>query len=181
MKQILLLLALCAALPVFGQKKKIEALHLTNGLLIGQIDNVEDRYSLEIILTQMFVAAKVKSTSSLNVLKQGSDAIMLASDSMQQMMTAKGIDTYVLVSVRGYDRRFKVSEKQDDFQTALQASSLFDLYRQDITSVSIEFKFYRGGQFIAGDIIKCGNISDRETVLKRLTNKVEKRLYKKWM
>lgn len=180
MKNILILLTLCVALPAFGQKKKMSELHLTNALVIGQIDNIEDRYSLEIILTQMFNSAKIKTMPSLNVLKQGADAIILASDSMQQMLSAKGIDTYVLVSVRGYDRRFKVSEKQDDFHTALEGSSLFDLYRQDITSISIEFKFYRGGQFVAGEIIKCGNISDRETVLKRLTNKLEKRISKRW-
>lgn len=180
MKQVLLLLILCLTLPAFGQKKKMTELHLTNALIIGQIDNVEDRYSLEIILTQMFTAAKIKSMPSLNVLKQGSDAVVLATDSVQQMLAAKGIDTYALVCVRGYDRRFKVSEKQDDFRTALEGSSLFDLYRQDITSVSIEFKFYRQGQYVGGDILKCGNISDRETVLKRISNKLEKRIYKKW-
>lgn len=180
MKNILILLILCTTLPVFAQKKKMPDLHLTNALIIGQIDNIEDRYSLEIILTQMLTSSKIKSIPSLNVLKQGSDAIVLATDSVQQMMATKGIDTYMLVTVRGYDRRFKISEKQDDFRTALEGSSLFDLYRQDITSVSLEFKFFRAGQYVYGDIIKCGNISDRETVLKRLSSRLEKRIYKKW-
>jgi len=161
-------------------KKKKTRINLSNVLVIGQIDNSEDRYSLEINLTQMFTAGGVKTMPSLNILKMGGDAVILASDSMQQVVASKGIDTYVIVSVRGYDRRFKVSAKQQNFSEALEAASLFDLYRQDIVSISFEFKFFRGGEFVHGDIIKCGNISDRETVLKRFRSKVTKKIEKKW-
>ncbi|OFZ60564.1 MAG: hypothetical protein A3D92_06750 [Bacteroidetes bacterium RIFCSPHIGHO2_02_FULL_44_7] len=177
-KILILFLLVGAAMPAMGQKKT--DLHLTNVIVIGQLDNAEDRYSLEINLTDMFSASGVKTMPSLNALKIGSDAIVLAEDSMQQKLAAKGFDTYALVSVRGYDRRFKVSAKQDDFRTALQGSSLFDLYRQDIVSISFEFKFFRNGQFVAGEMVKCGNISDRETVLKRFRSKVEKLIQKKW-
>ena len=161
-------------------KKKKTSIDLTNVLVIGQLDNSEDRYSLEINLTQMFTSAGVKTIPSLNILKLGGDAIILASDSMKQILASQGIDTYVIVSVRGYDRRFKVSAKQQNFSEALEAASLFDLYRQDIVSISFEFKFFRGGEFVHGDIIKCGNISDRETVLKRFRSKVTKKIGKKW-
>lgn len=177
-KILILLLLVGAAAPAFGQKKT--PLTLTNVVVIGQLDNAEDRYSLEINLTDMFSSNGIKTMPSLNALKIGSDAIALAEDSIQQKMAAKGFDTYVLVSVRGYDRSFKVSAKQDDFKTALEGSSLFDLYRQDIVSISFEFKFFRNGQFVAGEMVKCGNISDRETVLKRFRTRVEKIIQKKW-
>ncbi len=187
MKQLITLLLLLVTLsPVFAQetatkeKKKKTQLHLTNALVIGQIDNSEDRYTVEINLTDMLTRNGVKTIPSLNVLKLGSDAIVLATDSMQQKMAAKGIDTYVLVSVRGYDRKFKVSEKQDDFKTALEGASLFDLYRDDIVSISFEFKFFRNGQFVYGEIVKCGNVGDRESVMKKFRSKVEKRIVKKW-
>jgi len=110
----------------------------------------------------------------------GSDSQLLATDSMIQNMKAQGMDTYLLVSVRGYDRRYKVSEKQEDLSVAIKAGSLFDLYRLDIVSISFEFKFYRDGKFVYGDMIKCGNVGDRSTVIKRFRKKVTKRLDKKW-
>jgi hypothetical protein len=68
-------------------------LKLKNALVIGQLDKQEDRYSLEINLTEMLSEAGVKSMPSLNVLKLGSDASILASDSVQKVLAAKGIDT----------------------------------------------------------------------------------------
>ena len=167
--------------PKKEKKKKKQKLNLTNALIIGQLDNAEDRYSLEINLTEMFTSNGVKSIPSLNIMKLGGDAIILASDSVKQLMAAKGIDTYVLVSVRGYDRRFRVSDRRDDLETALSATSLFDLFRADIVSISFEFKFFRDGKYVYGDMIKCGNVSDRETVLKRFRAKAGKRLSKKWV
>ena len=163
----------------FGQKQ--QPLNLSNALVIAQLDNPEDRYSLEINLTEILSSNGIKTVPSLNILKLGADSEILASDSVTKLMAAQGIDTYVLATVRGYDRKFKVSKKQDDFKSAVTLGGLFDLYRMDIVSISFEFKFYREGKFVYGDIVKCGNISDRQTVLKRLRKKVTKRVSKKWM
>lgn len=163
----------------FGQSKK-QKLNLTNAVVVGQLDNPEDRYSLEINLAQVLSDNGVKAVPSLNVMKMGGDPQILASDSLMKIMSDKGIDTYLLASVRGYDKKFKKSEKNDDFTTALSVGSLFDLYRQDIVSISFEFKFYRNGECVFSDIVKCGNISDRTTVLKRFVKKVNKRIVKKW-
>jgi hypothetical protein len=114
------------------------------------------------------------------MMKLGSDASMLATDSIQRLVTAKGIDTYVIVSVRGFDRRFKPSVRKDDLNTALGAGSLFPIYREEVVSVSFEFLFYRNGQFVASDIVKCGNVSERDTVIKRFRKKLTKRIVKKW-
>lgn len=163
-----------------GAAQKKQPLHLKNCVVIGQLDDPNDRYALEINLTDLLVTNGVKTIPSLNMLKLGGDAIVLASDTLQQQLLAKGVDTYMLVSVRGYDRRFKVSEYQPDLKEALEATSLFNLYREDIVSVSIEFKFYRNNKFVYGDMVKCGNIGTREEVIKRLRNKLEKRIGKKW-
>ena len=163
----------------FGQKQ--QPLNLSNALVIAQLDNPEDRYSLEINLTEILSSVGIKTVPSLNILKLGADSQILASDSVAQLMASQGIDTYVLATVRGYDRKFKVSKNQDDFKSAVTLGGLFDLYRMDIVSISFEFKFYREGKFVYGDIVKCGNISDRQTVLKRLRKKVTKRVSKKWV
>lgn len=168
-------------LPTFAQKDKKGGLNLKNVLIIGQVDTAEDRYSLEINLTDLFSRYKVKTIPSLNVLKLGSDARELAGDSLQQIVKAKGIDTYVIVSVLGYDRKFKVTNPKDDFETALNQASFYELYRPDIVSISFQFKFFRDGKCIHAEVIKCGNVGSRQTVIKRMRKSVSKQLEKKWL
>jgi hypothetical protein len=163
-----------------GYFAQLSELHLTNALVVGQLDKPEDRYTVEINLTEMLTNAGIKAVPSLNMMKLGSDASMLATDSIQRLVAAKGIDTYVIVSVRGFDRRFKPSLRKDDLNTALGAGSLFPIYREEVVSVSFEFLFYRKGQFVASDIVKCGNVSERDTVIKRFRKKLAKRIVKKW-
>jgi hypothetical protein len=177
MKQLFLLLVLFTAQLSFAQKTDI---NLTNALVIGQLDKQEDRYSIEINVTELLTEAGIKAIPSLNVMKLGSDASNLASDSLQKIVAAKGIDTYVLVSVRGYDRKFKRSERNDDLATALNSGNLFPLFRDEVVSVSFEFLFYRNGQYLGSDIVKCGNVSDRDSVIKRFRKAVAKRIVKKW-
>ena len=179
MKKYIYLFVLLATVNVsFAQKVK---LGLKNAVVIGQLDNAEDRYSLEINLTELLTSRGVKTVPSLNIMKMGSDSQLFASDSMTQVLKAKGIDTYILVSVRGYDRKFKPSTSKDNLFKSLELGSLFNLYQPDIVSVSFEFKFFRNGEFVMSDIVKCANVSDRETVLKRFRNKVGKRISSKWL
>lgn len=173
----LILLVLFIAPSVFAQKQEI---NLKNALVIGQLDKQEDRYSIEINVTEMLTDAGIKAVPSLNMMKFGSDASLLATDSLQKMVAAKGIDTYVLVSVRGYDRKFKPSERNDSLDVALNAGNLFPIYRDEVVSVSFEFLFYRNGQFIGSDIVKCGNVSDRDSVIKRFRKGTTKKINKRW-
>jgi hypothetical protein len=153
---------------------------LKNALVIGQLDKPEDRFSVEINVTELFSSNGIKAMPSLNVLKLGSSAELLATDSIKNSLTAKGIDTYVLVFVRGYDKNFKPTDRKDDLITTLNSGSLFPIYRDEVTSVSFEFLFYRNGQMVASDIIKCSNVADRDAVVRKLRKGVEKRLKKKW-
>jgi hypothetical protein len=177
MKNLTLLLLLIVAVNVQAQKESIQ---LKNALVVGQLDKAEDRYSVEINLTELLTEAGVKAIPSLNILKMGSDASIIATDSIQKLIAAKGIDTYILVSVRGYDKKFKKTHRKDELKTALDAGNLFPIYRDEIVSVSFEFMFYRNGQFIGTDIVKCGNVSSRDTVIKRFRKSVAKRIVKKW-
>ena len=180
MKLILMVCVALISLEGMAQKEKKAELKLKNALVIGQLNNPEERYTVEINVTELLSSNGIKTLPSLNILKLGGDSQVLATDSMVQLIKSKGIDTYLLVSVRGYDRKFKPSTIKDNFEKAVSVGSLFDLYRQDIVSVSFEFKFFRGGEYVFGDVIKCGNISDRSTVIKRLRKKLIKRIPKKW-
>ena len=161
-------------------KKKKTSIYLNNTLVIGQMDTPEDRYSIEITLTEMLARKGVKAVPSLNVLKLGSDARSLATDSIQKIVAEKGVDTYCIVTIRGFDRRYPVSNSADDFATALNQASFFDLYRTDAVSISFQFKFFRDNKCVHSEIVKCGNIGSRETVIKRFRKKVGKRIKKSW-
>lgn len=184
MYRLLILTLILLPLTVIGQESqegKKTQLNLTNALVIGQMDKQEDRYSIEVSVVDLFKQAKIKAMPSLNVMKIGSNALILASDSITNSLQAKGIDTYCLISVRGYDKKFKVTQNQPNLKESLQVGSLFEMYYPDVVSVSFEFKFYRGGEFVFGDIIKCGNVGAREDVMKKLRKKISKKLVKKWV
>ncbi len=169
-----------ALLFVFSVGAQTKNLNLKNGLVIGQLDRSEDRYSVEIALTELLSQNGVKAIPSLNILKVGADVYHLENDSIIQLVNQKGIDTYITISVRGYDKRYKLAKNHSNFKTAVRESHLFPLYKDEILSISFEFTFYRNGQFVATDIIRCGNISSREDVLKQLKKKLKRRITK-WM
>lgn len=151
-----------------------------NVLVVGQMDTPEDRYSIEINLAEMFSSKNVKAIPSLNILKMGNDARLLASDSIQKIVAAKGVDTYCIVSIRGFDRKYAIANMSDDFATSLDQASFFELYRTDAVSVSFQIKFFRNNTCVHAEIVKCGNIGSRETVVKRFRKKVQKRINKAW-
>lgn len=177
MKTILIILLSFISLTGISQVKDLQ---LSNALVVAQMDKPQERYAIESNLTDLFIQNGIKALPSLNYYKMGGSGAVLASDSMKQVLSAQGIDTYVLVTVRGYDRKFKPSERRESLTDKLEEGNLYELYRLDIVSISFEFTFYRNGEFIGNDVVKCGNISDRETVLKRFRKKVSKRIYKKW-
>lgn len=153
-------------------------LNLKNVLIIGQLDKADDRYSIEIALTELLANAGVKAIPSLNILKTGAEIKELSKDSIQKIVTSKGIDTYMTVNVRGFDKKFKLAQNHDNLVTALNTTHLFPLYRDEIVNISFEFTFYREGQFMGTDIVKCNNVSSRDTVLKRFRKKTAKRILK---
>src|SRR5690554_352597 len=87
---------------VWAQKN--DELKLRNVLVVAQQDDLSDRYSVEVALLELFKSYDVKTIASLNVLKQGGSADILLADTTRQELKEKGIDTYLLVSVRGYNR-----------------------------------------------------------------------------
>lgn len=176
MKHFIALFFVCLG---FCSNAQEESLNLTNALIVGQLDKEDDRFSIEINLAEFFGERGIKALPSLNILKQGADLSKLANDSLQNALKAKGIDTYMLVSVRGYDRKFKPTTGRENFEEALNYGTLFSLYRSESVSVTFEIHIYRNNQLVKSQIIKCGNISSRESVLKRLRKKLDRKM-KKW-
>lgn len=179
MKQLTFLTALLFL--VFTATAQTDTLKLRNALVVSNIDNQEDRFTLEVAISEMLSAQGIKNGVSLNIIKQGGDPQVLMTDSIAAVLNAKGINTMMLVSIRGYDKRFRPTEKQYSLAEDLSSSNLFTLYKDDIVSVTLEFHFYRDGKLVGSDLLKLGSISSREGVMKKLRKKLPKRIRKDWM
>ena len=157
-----------------------QSLKLNNAIVIAQFDKAEDRYALEVTITELLTQYKIKAMPSLNLLKQGADASVLVDDTLQRNLKTAGYDTYLVVNVRGYDRTFKPATQKISFSEMLDMTSIYHLYRDEATSVSFEFTFFRNNEVVQRNILKCGNISDRNSVLKRFRKKLPKIIEKDW-
>ena len=109
-----------------------QSLKLSNAIVIAQFDKAEDRYALEVTITELFTQYKIKAMPSLNLLKQGADASVLVDDTLQRDLRKVGYDTYLVVNVRGYDRTFKPATQKISFAEMLDMTSIYHLYREQI-------------------------------------------------
>lgn len=169
-------LLLIVSTLTFSQKKHIQ---LTNGLLVAQLDRPEEKFTLEINLAELFSAENVKVVPSLNLLKQGEVASVLVSDSVTNILKSKNIDTYILVSVRGFDKNFRLSSHFEPLSNELASSHLFPLFRDDILSVTFEFTLYRNNEVVANELLRIKNVDSKDKVMKKLRKKLPK-LISKW-
>jgi hypothetical protein len=102
------------------------------------------------------------------------------SDSLTQVLQAKGINTLMLVSVRGFDSRFKPSSGKMTLADDLDADNLFPIYKEDISSVTFEFHFYREGNLVYTDMLRVAGVSSRDKLVKKLHKKLEKKVVSNW-
>lgn len=164
----------------FGQAK-FAPLKLNNALVVSHLDKESDQFSLEIAVSDVLSRSRVKNTVSLNVLKAGGDPQVLMTDSLTQLLKTKGINTLMLVSVRGFDNRFRPSTGNMTLAEDLAADNLFPIYKEDIVSVTFEFHFYRDGKLVYADLLKIGGAGSRDKVLRKFRKKLAKRVQKSWM
>lgn len=160
---------------------QVDEFKLENALVVAQQDKQEDRYSLEVALIQLFNSYDIKTKASLNVIKQGGSPNILLNDSVQKSLKSQGIDTYMLVSVRGFDKRYKTSKKIKPLEDEIDAGHLFPIYRESAASVTFSFTFYKNGKPVHHELIRTGTVGSRDAVLKKLLRKVDRALRKDWM
>ncbi len=89
-----------------------QTLGLKNALVISQMDKQSDRFSIEVAVSEILTSEGIKNALALNLIKQGGDPQIILSDSIKNGLATKGIDTYMLISVRGYDKKFKASTQK---------------------------------------------------------------------
>ncbi|MFA5574322.1 MAG: hypothetical protein WC994_04640 [Brumimicrobium sp.] len=163
----------------FGQKGN--SLNLKNVLVVAQQDDISDRYSMEGAMIRLLNQYNIKTKAALNIIKEGGSPNILLSDSIQNSLKEEGIDTYLLISVRGFDNKFKVTENIQSMEVELNAGHLFPLYREGASNVTFSFIFYRDGEPIYHELIRVKNTGSKDNVIKKLLKKVQKNLDKKWL
>jgi len=163
------------------QQLQAQQVKLTNAVVISQFDKEEDRYAMQALMADLLKSYQIKALPVMNVLKQGEDLQHLLQDSIQKMLVQKGFDAYLVVNVRGYDRTFKPSDDSQTLAELLETTSIYQIYRDEATSVSFEFSIYRDGKLISREVLRCGNVSDRDSVLKRLRKRLPKKVIPIWL
>lgn len=181
MKNLLFILSALFLTSSFTYAQKVRPLASKNVLVIAKQNELSDRYSLEVGLMQLFSAYKLKTKASLNVVKQGGNPDVLMSDSVRTQLSEEGIDTYLVVSIRGYNNRYKQSGDIPSLEQELDAGHLFSLYRDGISNVTFTFTFYKDMQPIHTELVRTGSVGSKEVVMQKLLKKVEKRLTKAWL
>lgn len=156
-------------------------LRLDNVLVVAQQDKLEDRYSVELAITNLMQMSGVNSKSALGVIPQGEFMNVLATEEIQKKVKEMGIDTYMLISVRGYDRSFTPSTDLQGMRDELNAGHMFSFWRESANSISFSVTFYRNNQPIHYELIKVKNGKNREVTLKRMVKAFDKRLQKSWL
>jgi len=87
----------------------------------------------------------------------------------------------MLISVRGYDKRFRPAEKIKSLEEEIKAGHLFPLYRESATSVTFTVTFYRDGEPVHSELIKTGTVGSKDAVIKKLMRKMERSLKRDWL
>jgi hypothetical protein len=169
------------SLAILTHLVSAQSVKLTNAVVITQFDKEEDRYAMQALMADILKGYQIKALPVMNILKQGEDPQHLLNDSIQQIIVQKGFDTYLVVNVRGYDRTFKPSDDTQTLAELLETTSIYQIYRDEATSVSFEFSIYRGGKLVSRQVLRCGNVSDRDSVLKRLRKRLPKKVLPTWI
>lgn len=176
-KNLIIALFCCINALSFAQ---LETLDLKNVVVVALLDKADERFTLEVNLSEILANQGIKTMASLNALKQGTDIKMIGSDSIVSALKSKGYDTYVLVSVRGYDTKFKKATIFNDLKTELGIGHAFPLYRDAIVSITLDFNFYRDGKHVAYDMYRFSGTSSRDQVIKKIRKKLPKRIISDW-
>lgn len=154
-------------------------LNLDNAVVVGLFDRQDERFQMEIFLSEILLENNIKTKVSLNFLKEGSDISTFSSDTVQQTIHAKGFDTYLLIAVRGYETKFKPSTQKYTLEEELKLGHLFPIYREETSNVTFEIKIYKGNEMIDYQLLKVPSPS-KEGMLKKFKKKMQKLIKKHW-
>ena len=181
MKTILSILFLALLTPGLAQKvKQPKISKLKGAMILVKNDKPQERFSMEANLGKLFSVYKMPILLSVNLIKEGAPLIELADERVQKEMNAKGINSVLVISVRGFDTRFSARTKiPQTLAEMLQEGNLNPITAEEATTVTIEFFQYIDGKFVGYHIQRVGGAATKTKVYQRLQKRLDK-LVPKW-
>lgn len=166
---------------IHGQRGKHPKINnLKGALLVVKNDKFNERFSAEVNIAKIFSPFQMPMLLSVNLIKENAALSELNSPKVQGEMAGKNINSVIVVSVRGYDTRFKSRTKiPNTLEEILEEGNLYPVTQDDISSVTIEFIQYVGGKFNGYHIMRIGSASDKQKVYKKMQKKLN-RLIPSW-
>ncbi len=161
---------------LFGQRSKHPKINnLKGALLVVKNDKFNERFSAEVNIAKIFSPFQMPMLLSVNLIKENASLSELNTAKVQGEMAAKNINSVLVVSVRGYDTRFKPRTKIPlTLEEMLEEGNLYPVTQDDISSVTIEFIQYVGGKFNGYHIMRLGSASDKQKVYKKMQKKLNR-------
>jgi hypothetical protein len=94
-------------------------------------------------------------------------------------MNAKNINSVLVVSIRGFDQRFKPRTKMPaTLEEVLEEGNLYPLSQEEATTVTIEFIQFVNGKFNGYHMMRVGNASEKNKVYTKIQKKLNRQMTK---
>jgi hypothetical protein len=166
---------------VHAQKVKQPKINnLKGALILVKNDKPQERFSIEANLGKLFGGYGMPILLSINLIKEGAPLSELGETKIQAEMNARNINSVLVVSVRGFDTRFKPRTKiPQTLAEMLQEGNLNPISTDEASSVTIEFFQYVNGKFNGYHIQRLGGASSRSKVYNKLQKRLDK-LVPRW-
>jgi hypothetical protein len=177
----IIFLAFSTLNSAWSQKVKHPPINNMQGaMLLVKNDNAQERFSVEANLGKILATYNMPLLLSINVINQGAPLKELAGARAQNEMSARGINSVLVVSIRGFDQRFKPRTKiPATLEEMLEEGNLYPISQEEATTVTIEFIQYVGGKFNGYHMMRIGSASNKSKVYTRIQKKLN-RLVPKW-
>jgi hypothetical protein len=183
MKRISLvfLLSIATISNAWAQKVKHPPINnLKGAMLLVKNDDAKERFSVEANMGKILATYNLPLLLSINMINQGAPLKELAGARVQNEMSARGINSVLVVSIRGFDQRFKPRTKiPATLEEMLEEGNLYPISQEEATTVTIEFIQYVGGKFNGYHMMRIGSASNKSKVYTRIQKKLN-RLVPKW-
>jgi hypothetical protein len=183
MKRISLvfLLSIATISNAWAQKVKHPPINnLKGAMLLVKNDDAKERFSVEANMGKILATYNMPLLLSINMINQGAPLKELAGARVQNEMSARGINSVLVVSIRGFDQRFKPRTKiPERLEEMLEEGNLYPISQEDATTVTIEFIQYVGGNFNGYHMMRLGNASNKTKIYNKMLKKLN-RLMPKW-
>lgn len=149
--------------------------NLKGALILVKNDKPEDRFSIESNMGKMFANYGMPILLSINLIKERAPMSELGETKIQAEMNSRNINSVLVISVRGFDTRFKPRTKiPETLAEMLQEGNLNPISREEATSVTIEFFQYVNGKFNGYHIQRLGGAGSKSKVYSRLQKRLDK-------